>query len=254
MEARHLREHPQEPRIGRAPRLRQDAAESAAAGVRQAARVAGDAHAHLGGPRANPQLAEQPQQVGVGALVVHDEPAVDPQRPPVCARTRRGCERARPDGPSASNSVTSWDRARTWAAVRPDTPAPTTAAVGRFIMLPDPELLSNVCPNSRLQCTRYVKGWRTPWRSSAPSPSTGPMRRGVRLPQRLHDHDRVGPGHRADHPRGRGRWGRHALSQRVEVHGPGDRADLRRHRARAAHAAGAARARTRRSSRTTRWR
>ena len=59
------------------PGLGEDAPQTTPAGVLQSAAVAADAHAHLGGLGLDAELAEQPAQQRVGAVVVDDEPAVD---------------------------------------------------------------------------------------------------------------------------------------------------------------------------------
>ena len=82
VEALHLREQAQVGQVPGAARLGEQARDPAGAGVLQTAALAGDRHAHLGRLRGDAELAEQPQQVGVGLLVVHDEPTVDRHRPP----------------------------------------------------------------------------------------------------------------------------------------------------------------------------
>ena len=72
-----LPQHPDEPRVDEAAWLGEDAAQAAAAGILQAAPIAANAHAHLGGPYLNVQLAEKLAQPGVRHVVVDDEPAVD---------------------------------------------------------------------------------------------------------------------------------------------------------------------------------
>ena len=87
VEARHLREHPQEARVAAPAWLGENPTQPAPAGVREPAGPAGDAHAHLGRLGAHVELPEQAQQVGgVGAVVVHDESAVDAQQPAVRGR------------------------------------------------------------------------------------------------------------------------------------------------------------------------
>ena len=83
VEAGYLSQHPQVPRVDGPPALGEQAVESDSAGVGQAAPVAGDAHAHQRRAGLHAQLAEQPQQVGVGPLVVDDEAGVDAQPMPV---------------------------------------------------------------------------------------------------------------------------------------------------------------------------
>ena len=85
-------------------------------------------HRHLGVLGRHAELVEEPQQVGVGALVVHDEAGVDgadlgPSTTWVSAWP--------PSRVSASKSVT-WDsRPSTWAAVQPgDSAAHDGDAVG----------------------------------------------------------------------------------------------------------------------------
>ena len=72
-----LPQQPGEPRVDQAAWLGEDTAQAAAAGVLQAAPVAANAHAHLGGPRLDAQLREKLAQPGVRHVVVDDEPAVD---------------------------------------------------------------------------------------------------------------------------------------------------------------------------------
>ena len=72
-----LPQHPEEPGADEAAGLGEYAAQPAAAGVLQPALLAADAHAHLGGPHLDVQLAEELAQPGVGHVVVDDEPAVD---------------------------------------------------------------------------------------------------------------------------------------------------------------------------------
>ena len=73
-------QHAQEPRVGQTARLGEDPPGSPAAGVGQAAALAGDAHAHLGWPGRHVQLCEQAQQIGIGPVVVDDEAAVHRER------------------------------------------------------------------------------------------------------------------------------------------------------------------------------
>ena len=79
VEARDVAEHPDEAGVGEAALLGEHALGTAPPGIRQAAPLARDAHAHLGGLGRHVELAEQAQQVRVGLLVVHDEAAVDAQ-------------------------------------------------------------------------------------------------------------------------------------------------------------------------------
>ena len=72
-----LPQHPDEPRIGEAARLGEDAAQAVAAGIFQAAPIAANAHAHLGGPYLDVQFAEELAQPGVRHVVVDNEPAID---------------------------------------------------------------------------------------------------------------------------------------------------------------------------------
>ena len=67
----------QEARVGDPSSLREDAGRAASTGVLEAAPVAVDAHAHLGGMHLDVELGEQAAQQGIGAVVVHDESAVD---------------------------------------------------------------------------------------------------------------------------------------------------------------------------------
>ena len=146
VEARHLGQHPHEARVGDAPRLGEHARRTAAAGVRQSAALARDAHAHLGGLGRHAELAEEAQQVGVGPLVVDDEAAVDAQRGRRDPGTSWVCAWP-PSRLSASKRVTSWAGDSTWAAVSPATPAPMTAAVGCLdsFMVVNVECLSKDC-------------------------------------------------------------------------------------------------------------
>ncbi len=77
MEALHLHQHAEEPRVGRVGRLGEDPAESLGPGVLEPAAVAAHRHAHVGRLGLHAELAEEAQQGGVRAQVVHDEPAVD---------------------------------------------------------------------------------------------------------------------------------------------------------------------------------
>ncbi|MCW2675360.1 MAG: hypothetical protein JWR70_400 [Modestobacter sp.] len=130
VEALHLGRHAQEAG-GRPPGAAGRTGRPARARRRTpGAALARDGHGHLGRPGAHAELGEQPQQVRVGPLVVHDEAGVDGQDPVV---RRRHVVRVRVPAsrPSVSNSVTSWVVCSRWAAVSPETPDPTTAAVGR---------------------------------------------------------------------------------------------------------------------------
>ena len=83
MEALHLHQHAEEPRVGRVGRLGEDPAESLGPGVLEPAAVAPHRHAHVGRLGLHAELAEEAQQGGVRAQVVHDEPAVDGHDPAV---------------------------------------------------------------------------------------------------------------------------------------------------------------------------
>jgi hypothetical protein len=87
---RDLGQHPHECRLGQTTRLGKDPRTPPASGVGQPAALAGDAHAHLGRPGRHVQLGEQPQQIGIGAFVVDDEPAVDAQNGAVTGRYPMG--------------------------------------------------------------------------------------------------------------------------------------------------------------------
>ena len=102
MEAVHLDQHPQvapgrSSRDGRAAKP----ARPRAPGVLEAALLAAHAERHVAGLGRHAELPEQPQQVRVGALVVHDEagvqadPAARPWPRPPCWRGRRSGGRAR---------------------------------------------------------------------------------------------------------------------------------------------------------------
>ena len=90
MKTRHLEEHPQESRLEESCGLGSDPAESTTAGVLQPALRAVDAHAHLGGLGLDPELPEDAQQVGIRALVVHDEPGVHVPCPAIRSGDRVG--------------------------------------------------------------------------------------------------------------------------------------------------------------------
>ena len=77
VEAPHLGEHPQVGGPGEVGRLREQAAEPAGARVLEAAARAPHAHRHVRLLRRHAQLAEQAQEIRVGAAVVHDEAGVD---------------------------------------------------------------------------------------------------------------------------------------------------------------------------------
>ena len=99
----------------------------ARARVLEAAALAAHAEGHVALLRADAELGEQPQQGGVGALVVDDEARVE-GRPRARRRPRTATVFACPPRRSSrSNSVTSCVRPRMWAAVSPATPLPTTA-------------------------------------------------------------------------------------------------------------------------------
>ena len=77
VEALHLHQHPEEAGVGGVGRLGEDPAEALGARVLEPAAVAAHRHAHVGRLGVDAELAEQAQQRGVRAQVVHDEPAVD---------------------------------------------------------------------------------------------------------------------------------------------------------------------------------
>ena len=83
MEPLDLDQHAQEAGVEGVGRLGEDAAEAPRARVLEPAPVAAHRHAHVGGLGLDPELAEQPEQVRVGAQVVHDEAAVDREQSPV---------------------------------------------------------------------------------------------------------------------------------------------------------------------------
>ena len=83
MEALHLHQHPEEAGVGGVGRLGEDPAEALGARVLEPAAVAAHRHAHVGGLGLHPELAEEAQQRGVRAQVVHDEAAVDGHDAPV---------------------------------------------------------------------------------------------------------------------------------------------------------------------------
>src|SRR6478609_4496899 len=125
-----------------------------------------------------------------------------------------------PNRSADSKSVTSWVADRTWAAVRPDTPAPTTAAVGRdgpwiergteascmscgpgwfgTTLRPDwrvsaarrvmPGTLSILRPHRMVVVKGVSKVWRG-YGDRAIGDGRPAGRSRVRLPQRLHDDD-----------------------------------------------------------------
>src|SRR6476620_10706280 len=166
-----------------------------------------------------------------------------------------------PNRSADSKSVTSWVADRTWAAVRPDTPAPTTAAVGRdgpwiergteascmscgpgwfgTTLRPDwrvsaarrvmPGTLSILRPHRMVVVEGVSKVWRG-YGDRAIGDGRPAGRSRVRLPQRLHDDDRVGPRNRSHRARLGRRRRRHPLPQHVLVPRPADPARLPRHR------------------------
>ena len=77
VELLHLDEHAQERGARTAAGVGEHAAEAAGAGVLETAAVAPHREAHLGGLGLDPELAEQPEEMGVGAVVADDEAAVD---------------------------------------------------------------------------------------------------------------------------------------------------------------------------------
>ena len=77
LEALDAHQHGEEAGVGGPSALGEDARPATTAGVLQAAAVAVDAHRHLGGVHLDVQLGEQTSQQRVGAVVVHDEAAVD---------------------------------------------------------------------------------------------------------------------------------------------------------------------------------
>ena len=72
-----LHEHPEERRARAGARICEDAAETARAGVLEAATVAAHREAHLGGLRLDAELTEEAKEVRVRAVVADDEAAVD---------------------------------------------------------------------------------------------------------------------------------------------------------------------------------
>ena len=78
-----LDQHAHELRLEDVGRLGEDAAHAPGARVLEAAPVAAHRHAHVGGLGLHAELAEQPEQVGVRAQVVHDEATVDREEPAV---------------------------------------------------------------------------------------------------------------------------------------------------------------------------
>ena len=80
VKAHDLGEHPEVPRVDRPAALSEEAAETLASGVLQAAATAAHGHAHLGGLRGDAQLGEEAKQRGIGPLVVHEEAGVDGER------------------------------------------------------------------------------------------------------------------------------------------------------------------------------
>lgn len=79
MEARHFGEHAQVAAAQDVPAAEQSG-RTPGARVLQAAAVAPYGHAHLGVLGGDAELVEEPEQVRVGALVVHDESAVHEDR------------------------------------------------------------------------------------------------------------------------------------------------------------------------------
>jgi hypothetical protein len=79
VETRHRGQGGQVLRPGDRARRREQPERAARAGVLQPAALAAHRHAHLGVPGGHPELGEQAHQMGVGAGVVHQEPAVQRQ-------------------------------------------------------------------------------------------------------------------------------------------------------------------------------
>ena len=77
LETLDLDEDRHEAGIERAARLGEHTTRTTPACELDAAALVADAHAHLGRARPNAELAEQPPQVGIRAVVVDDEPGVD---------------------------------------------------------------------------------------------------------------------------------------------------------------------------------
>ena len=82
-----LAEHAQESNPAQRTRLREEAPDAAGARVLQAASITADRHAHVRLLSLDPELPEQPQQGGVGAPVVHDEPVSTASRRPALSVT-----------------------------------------------------------------------------------------------------------------------------------------------------------------------
>ncbi|RPK90738.1 hypothetical protein EES47_07530 [Streptomyces sp. ADI98-12] len=83
VEGRHGGQHPHEPQVGHVLRLGEQPARPERPRVLQTAALAPYRHAHLRLLGLDTQFAEEPQQVRVGPLVVHDEPGVDRPHHPV---------------------------------------------------------------------------------------------------------------------------------------------------------------------------
>ncbi len=77
VEARDLHQHPQVRRAQRVTPRGEETGQAERAGVLQRDRVVAHRHRHLGVLGLHAELVEEPEQVGVGALVVHDEARVD---------------------------------------------------------------------------------------------------------------------------------------------------------------------------------
>ena len=92
------------------------------AGPLQPEVVGAHRHGHVGVLGLHAELVEEPHQVGVGALVVHDEAGVDTAIP-----STSWVSACPPSRESASKRVTRASRPSTCAALSPATPLPMTA-------------------------------------------------------------------------------------------------------------------------------
>ena len=77
VETLHLHQHAQKAPIHHIAGLGEHTTESARPRVLEPTPLAPHRHAHVGGLRLHLQLGEEPEQIRVGAVVVHDEPGVD---------------------------------------------------------------------------------------------------------------------------------------------------------------------------------